>query len=332
MGSERKIAVCLVIFLLYAAGSWKDRRAVPESISARQAVPQESERPDGPEMPDEAEKTPVAYSAEKEASKDEKTPACLQVPSGEKQGEGKAGKEGQPESESLKTSGDAVQGDADAGKAGHPESPRQEISESPADRFGKSRAEDSGKGSVSADLVRQGERFGQATGEIRYLTRQEDSLWKIARRFYRPESDAKVNEAVQEIVRANPWLKNPQQLQPDRILLLPVLTGERRPANERENEASQDGESWPKPRRETDSQPVPKSEQDRRSAPEPEKSSFLGEFTRHCVAKGQTLRQIARHYYGDERMWLSIHDANPGIDPQSIPCGLVLNIPRKKNE
>ena len=49
----------------------------------------------------------------------------------------------------------------------------------------------------------------------------------------------------------------------------------------------------------------------------------------HTVAKGETLSSIARKYYGDSKLWKSIANANPKINPNSLAVGDKLTIPAK---
>jgi nucleoid-associated protein YgaU len=50
----------------------------------------------------------------------------------------------------------------------------------------------------------------------------------------------------------------------------------------------------------------------------------------HTVAPGETLFAIARRWYGDERAWQRIFDANRDVitDPADIAPGMVLRLPR----
>lgn len=47
----------------------------------------------------------------------------------------------------------------------------------------------------------------------------------------------------------------------------------------------------------------------------------------HQVMQGETLDLLARQYYGDERLWWRIADANPLIYPFDIKAGDVLDVP-----
>jgi nucleoid-associated protein YgaU len=49
----------------------------------------------------------------------------------------------------------------------------------------------------------------------------------------------------------------------------------------------------------------------------------------HLVKKGETLRVIARQFYGDETAWKRIYDANRSIlkNPDQISPGVSLRIP-----
>ncbi|MCC6784701.1 MAG: tail protein X [Planctomycetes bacterium] len=48
---------------------------------------------------------------------------------------------------------------------------------------------------------------------------------------------------------------------------------------------------------------------------------------RHRVAAGETLSSIAIRYYGEERHWPRILDANPGLDPNRMKANSELEIP-----
>ena len=47
----------------------------------------------------------------------------------------------------------------------------------------------------------------------------------------------------------------------------------------------------------------------------------------HTVARGDTLAGISRKYYGDEKYWKRISEANPDTDPNRLKTGAVLKIP-----
>lgn len=52
----------------------------------------------------------------------------------------------------------------------------------------------------------------------------------------------------------------------------------------------------------------------------------------HTTKKGDTLRKIAKKYYGDAGLWKIIYDANKksvGCDPQKLKSGVKLIIPQK---
>jgi nucleoid-associated protein YgaU len=51
------------------------------------------------------------------------------------------------------------------------------------------------------------------------------------------------------------------------------------------------------------------------------------EMARHVVTQGETVDLLARRYYGDERLWWRILDANPLVYPLDLQPGDVLNIP-----
>ncbi len=55
------------------------------------------------------------------------------------------------------------------------------------------------------------------------------------------------------------------------------------------------------------------------------------EFTEHTVLKGEVMQTIAQHYYGSINDWTIIARANPRVDPQRLREGMVLRIPKDKN-
>ena len=50
-------------------------------------------------------------------------------------------------------------------------------------------------------------------------------------------------------------------------------------------------------------------------------------LTQHQLVQGETLDQLALRYFGDERLWWRILDANPLVYPFDIPVGQILTIP-----
>ena len=56
-----------------------------------------------------------------------------------------------------------------------------------------------------------------------------------------------------------------------------------------------------------------------------------GYYTKHTVAKGESLSKIAEHYYEDMMEYKKIYDANRDIldNPDNIEVGQVLTIPNK---
>lgn len=50
-------------------------------------------------------------------------------------------------------------------------------------------------------------------------------------------------------------------------------------------------------------------------------------LTQHRLVQGETLDQLAFRYFGDERLWWRILDANPLVYPLDIPVGQILTIP-----
>lgn len=51
------------------------------------------------------------------------------------------------------------------------------------------------------------------------------------------------------------------------------------------------------------------------------------DMIQYRVTQGETIDLLARRFYGDERLWWRILDANPTIFPLDIKPGDVLNIP-----
>ncbi|MBN1420019.1 MAG: LysM peptidoglycan-binding domain-containing protein [Planctomycetes bacterium] len=54
-------------------------------------------------------------------------------------------------------------------------------------------------------------------------------------------------------------------------------------------------------------------------------------YTEHTVRPRETLRSIARDYYGDPNRWKEIHEANRSVipDPNRVPANVVLRIPMR---
>ncbi|MCI0341830.1 MAG: LysM peptidoglycan-binding domain-containing protein [Planctomycetales bacterium] len=61
--------------------------------------------------------------------------------------------------------------------------------------------------------------------------------------------------------------------------------------------------------------------------PAPEGPPAAASPRTHVVASGETLGKIARRYYGDEKEWRRIAEANPAVKPQAIRPGDVLVLP-----
>jgi nucleoid-associated protein YgaU len=49
--------------------------------------------------------------------------------------------------------------------------------------------------------------------------------------------------------------------------------------------------------------------------------------TQHLVIQGEAIDLLARRFYGDEKIWWRILDANPVVYPLDIKPGDVLNLP-----
>lgn len=58
-----------------------------------------------------------------------------------------------------------------------------------------------------------------------------------------------------------------------------------------------------------------------------ERPEVDGDVTRYRVTQGETVDLLARRFYGDERLWWRILDANPVVYPLDIEAGDVLNVP-----
>ncbi|MFW5698253.1 MAG: LysM peptidoglycan-binding domain-containing protein [Planctomycetota bacterium] len=57
------------------------------------------------------------------------------------------------------------------------------------------------------------------------------------------------------------------------------------------------------------------------------RASDQGGGRQHTVASGDTLGAISQRYYGTDRYWERIRDANPGVNPMVLPIGHSLVIP-----
>ncbi|MDF1809733.1 MAG: LysM peptidoglycan-binding domain-containing protein [Phycisphaerales bacterium] len=55
------------------------------------------------------------------------------------------------------------------------------------------------------------------------------------------------------------------------------------------------------------------------------------EFIEHIVAPNEVLQTIAKHYFGSIDDWPVIAKANPRVDPQKLKAGMILRIPKDKN-
>jgi 5'-nucleotidase len=49
----------------------------------------------------------------------------------------------------------------------------------------------------------------------------------------------------------------------------------------------------------------------------------------HVVVAGDTLWDLAKHYYGDAEFWRKLVAANGKINPRKLPVGRDLTIPAK---
>jgi nucleoid-associated protein YgaU len=55
-----------------------------------------------------------------------------------------------------------------------------------------------------------------------------------------------------------------------------------------------------------------------------------GELAEHIVAPDETLTKIARHYFGDKKLWPYIVKYNGMRDPNGLCSGMTISIPRLK--
>jgi len=55
------------------------------------------------------------------------------------------------------------------------------------------------------------------------------------------------------------------------------------------------------------------------------------EFTQHVVQQGELMQSIAKLYFGSIDEWGIIARANPSVDPRKLKPGMVLRIPKDKN-
>lgn len=55
------------------------------------------------------------------------------------------------------------------------------------------------------------------------------------------------------------------------------------------------------------------------------------EFTQHVVQQGELMQSIAKLYFGSIDDWAIIAKANPSVDPRKLKPGMVLRIPKDKD-
>lgn len=58
-----------------------------------------------------------------------------------------------------------------------------------------------------------------------------------------------------------------------------------------------------------------------------ERPAVGGDVTRYRVTQGEAIDLLTRRFYGDERLWWRVLDANPVIYPLDIEPGEVLDVP-----
>ncbi|MCE7973575.1 MAG: LysM peptidoglycan-binding domain-containing protein [Leptolyngbya sp. PLA1] len=90
-----------------------------------------------------------------------------------------------------------------------------------------------------------------------------------------------------------------------------------------------DGESPPAPEGGSQAPEVPAPEPSRAERPEPVPPAVIPpEFFDHTVAKGETLEDISKRYFGTTRHAGAIARSNPLLSPANIREGRVIRVPR----
>jgi len=68
------------------------------------------------------------------------------------------------------------------------------------------------------------------------------------------------------------------------------------------------------------------------AVPSPDEPTLVApEFTRHVVAPNEMMQTIAKLYYGSIDDWTIIAKANPTIDPKKLKPGMILRIPKDRD-
>ncbi len=133
-----------------------------------------------------------------------------------------------------------------------------------------------------------------ATESTTYVVKQGDSLWKIADQFYHDGTKGKVIADANKDV-----IKNADDLAVGMKLTIP-----------------------PAPEKTADESTATKT-----TATDTGTGHTPATTQKHKVAKGDTLYSLAKEYLGDGDKWKAIVDANPGLDPNSLPVGKTIIIP-----
>jgi nucleoid-associated protein YgaU len=69
-----------------------------------------------------------------------------------------------------------------------------------------------------------------------------------------------------------------------------------------------------------------------KAAPSPERLKIVKiKYHIHTLKKNETLWKISFRYLGDGRLWQSISDANPGLNPKNLKPGSKIRIPYKNS-
>ncbi len=134
-----------------------------------------------------------------------------------------------------------------------------------------------------------------------YAVQTNDTLWRIARNSYKGRDMAKAISLIQE---ENPGL-NPRKLHVGKKLIIPTWKLQELLLSEKNSEIS-----------------TPKQKINR----------VFKLPTLHRITAGETLYALAITYYHDERKWLNILHANPGVDPCKLKLGQKLTIPYCQEE
>lgn len=154
--------------------------------------------------------------------------------------------------------------------------------------------------------VRKETRIQSQTGAtecryIQYKVRAGDNLWEIAQNLYHTRDQVQLNGYVNQIIQSNPGMERQQNyLVPGIVLRIPI--------------------------------DPPISSSLYNFIPDKAQKAGTVLLTSHKIAKGETLYSVAAKYYNDRKKWLWIYDVNPGINPNSLPCGTWLKIPLSRGD